>query len=151
MKESVESTNRKLIRPSLTEVRETLVQRRVQPPQPQPQHTKQAQQSQPAPQSQQPRPKRFVPADQTNAENFYYVKQMQNHTSMVLVLQDGETLHGKIEWYDRGCLKLSRDKAPNLLVYKHCIKYIYKDSDKSSKPSATPHGSAGGANGSAPS
>jgi sRNA-binding regulator protein Hfq len=148
MKESVESTNRKLIRPSLTEVRETLVQKRSQPPQPQPQQTKQVQQSSPIPQNQQPRPKRFVPSDQTNAENFYYVKQMQNHTPMVLVLQDGETLHGKIEWYDRGCLKLSRDKAPNLLVYKHCIKYIYKDSDKGSKPGASPNGGAG-ANGSA--
>jgi sRNA-binding regulator protein Hfq len=147
MKESVESTNRKLIRPSLTEVRETLVQKRAQPPESH--QTKQVQQSAPAPQNQQPRPKRFVPSDQTNAENFYYVKQMQNHTPMVLVLQDGETLHGKIEWYDRGCLKLSRDKAPNLLVYKHCIKYIYKDSDKSSKP-VSPNGSAG-ANGSAPS
>jgi sRNA-binding regulator protein Hfq len=148
MKESVESTNRKLIRPSLTEVRETLVQKRAQPPQPQP--TKQSQQSQPAAQGQQPRAKRFVPSDQTNAENFYYVKQMQNHTPMVLVLQDGETLHGKIEWYDRGCLKLSREKAPNLLVYKHCIKYIYKESDRGSKPAAAPNGSAG-ANGSAPS
>jgi host factor-I protein len=147
MKESVESTNRKLIRPSLTEVRETLVQKRSQPP---PQQNPQNHQSQPNSQNQQPRPKRFVPSDQTNAENFYYVKQMQNHTPMVLVLQDGEILHGKIEWYDRGCLKLSRDKAPNLLVYKHCIKYIYKESDKGSKPSATPKGGAG-ANGSAPS
>ena len=76
MKESVESTNRKLIRPSLTEVRETLVQKRAQPPQPQAQQAKQNQQSPAAPQSQQPRPKRFVPSDQTNAENFYYVKQM---------------------------------------------------------------------------
>jgi host factor-I protein len=146
MKESVESTNRKLIRPSLTEVRETLVQKRSQPPQPK--QNPQNHQSPPNPQNQPPRPKRFVPSDQTNAENFYYVKQMQNHTPMVLVLQDGETLHGKIEWYDRACLKLSRDKAPNLLVYKHCIKYIFKESDKGSKPNAATNGSAG-ANGSA--
>jgi len=39
--------------------------------------------------------------DQTNAENFYYVKQMQNKTPMVVVLQDGEILKGVIEWYDK--------------------------------------------------
>ena len=33
-----------------------------------------------------------VPAEQTNAENFYYLKQMQNHTAMVVVLTDGTEL-----------------------------------------------------------
>ena len=42
-----------------------------------------------------------MPPDQTNAENFYYVKQMQSKTPMVFVLRDGETLHGVIEWYDK--------------------------------------------------
>ena len=88
-----------------------------------------------------------MPVDQTNAENFYYVKQIQNHTPMILVLQDGEILHGKIEWYDRNCLKLKRDKAPNLLVYKHCMKYIYKDTGDEGGGSAASNGSAG-ANGS---
>ena len=40
-------------------------------------------------------------ADQTNAENFYYVKQMQSKTPMVITLKDGEVLKGVIEWYDR--------------------------------------------------
>ncbi len=39
-------------------------------------------------------------ADQTNAENFYYVKQMQSKTPMVITLRDGEVLRGVIEWYD---------------------------------------------------
>jgi sRNA-binding regulator protein Hfq len=137
MKESVESTNRKLIRPSLSEVKETFVQhkeaREAVVPQKRPLPNQQ--------QGHQQRAKRFVPPDQTNAENFYYVKQMQNHTPMVLVLQDGETLHGKIEWYDRNCLKVSRENAPNLLVYKTAIKYIHKENDKGSKPA--PNGSAG--------
>ena len=36
--------------------------------------------------------KRQVPPDQTNAENFYYVKQMQSRTPVAVVLTDGEIL-----------------------------------------------------------
>jgi len=71
-------------------------------------------------------PKKHSPPEQTNAENFYYVKQMQSKTPMVLVLKDGETLEGIIEWYDKTCLKINRPEGPNLLVYKPNIKYMYK-------------------------
>jgi len=73
-----------------------------------------------------PAAKKTAPPDQTNAEQFYYSKQMQGKTHMVVTLTDGEQLEGLIEWYDRDCLKLNRTGAPNLLVYKHCIKYMYK-------------------------
>jgi host factor-I protein len=68
-----------------------------------------------------------VPPEQTNAENFYYLKQMGTRTPMVIVLTDGEELHGWIEWYDRDCLKVHRQNEPNLLVYKHSIKYLFKE------------------------
>jgi host factor-I protein len=71
-------------------------------------------------------PKRSSPPEQTNAENFYYLKQMQSKTRMTIVLRDGETLHGVIEWYDKDCLKVNRDGDPNLLIYKWNIKYMYK-------------------------
>lgn len=70
--------------------------------------------------------KKTTPPDQTNAEQFYYSKQMQGKTHMVVVLTDGERLEGVIEWYDRDCLKLNREGAPNLLLFKHCIKYMHK-------------------------
>lgn len=73
-----------------------------------------------------PPAKKPVPPDQTNAENFYYLKQMQGKTPMVVVLKDGETLNGYIEWYDKQCLKFNREEGPNLLLYKHHIKYMYK-------------------------
>jgi host factor-I protein len=76
-----------------------------------------------------PSVKKGTPPDQTNAEQFYYSKQMQGKTHMVVVLTDGEQLDGTIEWYDRDCLKLNRIGAPNLLLYKHCIKYLYKAED----------------------
>ena len=98
----MESVNRKLIRPSFNEIKEQIAPRRAPTKKP-------------------------VPPDQTNAENFYYVKQMQSKTPMVFVLRDGEILHGVIEWYDKSCLKINRTEGPNLLLYKPNIKYMYKD------------------------
>ncbi len=74
--------------------------------------------------------RKAVPAEQTNAENFYYQKQMQAHTPMVVVLRDGEELHGTIEWYDKACIKLIRNGQPNIMVYKPAIKYMYKEGEK---------------------
>ena len=99
-------SNRKLIRPSLAEIKEQLST--VKPPRRRP----------PTPAN-----------EQTNAENFYYVKQMQNRTPMVIVLMDGETLRGVIEWYDKNCIKLNRFSEPHLLLLKHQIKYMYKENE----------------------
>ena len=73
--------------------------------------------------------KKTPPPEQTHAENFYYQKQMQSKTPMVLVLQDGEEIHGVIEWYDKYCLKVNRVGASNLLIYKPSIKYKFKESE----------------------
>ena len=74
--------------------------------------------------------KKASPPEQTFAESFYYQKQMQTRTPMVVVMQDGEELRGIIEWYDKDCIKLNRNAHhPNLLIYKSCIKYIFKQSE----------------------
>jgi host factor-I protein len=74
--------------------------------------------------------KKPVPAEQTHAENFYYQKQMQSQTPMVIVLRDGEEIHGVIEWYDRNCIKVLRDHGEaNLMIYKPAIKYMYKEGE----------------------
>ena len=77
--------------------------------------------------------KKTSPPEQTNAENFYYQKQMQSKTPMVVVLRDGEEVHGTIEWYDKACIKLNRTSAPNLMIYKPSIKYMYKEGENSRK------------------
>lgn len=79
--------------------------------------------------------KRVPPPMETNAEIFYYKKQIDAHTPMVIVLQDGEEIEGTIEWYDRGALKVNRHGAPNLLVLKRNIKYMYK-ADERVEPAA---------------
>lgn len=74
--------------------------------------------------------RKIAPPEQTNAESFYYLKQMQSKTPMVIVLQDDEKVRGVIEWYDKHCLKINRVKEPNILVPKHNIKYIYKQEEE---------------------
>jgi len=74
--------------------------------------------------------KKTPPTEQTHAENFYYLKQISTKTPLVVVLRDGEEVHGVLEWYDRCCIKLNRNGGQsNLLIYKQSIKYMYKESE----------------------
>jgi len=102
-------SNRKLIRPSLAELKDQV---NTRPPRRKP-----------------------SPHEQTNAENFYYLKQIQNATPMVMVLQDGETLRGTIEWYDKNSIRIKRQSDPHVMVLKHFIKYIYKENEDKEKES----------------
>ncbi len=67
-----------------------------------------------------------APPIETLAETYYYKKQIDARTEMVIVLQDGEEIEGTIEWYDKGALKINREDAPNILLLKQNIKYLFK-------------------------
>src|SRR5438128_8786848 len=95
--------NRKLIRPTLSEVQDQMGTRLQR--------------------------KKPAPPEQTNAENFYYIKQMQARTPMVVVLDTGEGIHGVIEWYDKTCIKVHRANEPNLLIMKSAVRFMYKQSE----------------------
>ena len=71
-----------------------------------------------------------APPEKTFAEEFYYKKQMENKTPMVIRTVDNEEFRGWIEWYDRDCIKLNRNGAPNLLLRKATIKYMYKEEEE---------------------
>jgi sRNA-binding regulator protein Hfq len=58
---------------------------------------------------------------------------MQSKTPMVIVMADGEEIHGIVEWYDRNCIKVNRMNAPNLMIYKSSIKYAYKEGENLKK------------------
>lgn len=78
--------------------------------------------------------------ESSHAESFYFQKQLQAQTPMVFVLDDGEKIEGAIEWYDRNVIKVRctatsspRSRGPRaaegvtrMLIYKSCIKYLYK-------------------------
>ena len=99
--------NRKLIRPDLSEIKEQI-------------HST-------SPRG--PRARKPIPPEQTNAESFYYLKQMTNKTRMVIMLKDGEEIRGVIEWYDKGALKVHRANEPNILLLKDNVKYMYKENE----------------------
>ena len=69
------------------------------------------------------------PPEQTNAEEFYYLKQMAARTPMVVVLTGGEELRGWIEWYDKNSIKLNRNREPNLMIFKQDIRYMFKEEE----------------------
>ena len=69
------------------------------------------------------------PPYKTHAENYYYIKQMNNRTQLILELINGEVIKGLIEWYDERCLKVKKLEGGNLIVFKEHIKYICKNSD----------------------
>lgn len=66
--------------------------------------------------------------ESSHAEAFYFQKQMQQQTEMTLVLEDGEEIHGMVQWFDRCVIKL-RSGRKRVLVYKSAIKYLFKRSE----------------------
>lgn len=71
-----------------------------------------------------------VPPGETHAEKYYYKKQIDARTLMIITLIDGEEIEGRIEWYDSEALKINRENAPNLMLLKRHIKYMCKADDK---------------------
>jgi sRNA-binding regulator protein Hfq len=63
--------------------------------------------------------------ESSHAEAFYFQKQIQSRTTMIFLLEDGERVEGTIEWYDRNAIKV-RNGGVRTLIYKTCIKYLYK-------------------------
>jgi len=113
--------NRKLIRPSLNREQARAAEAAIE-------HRERAAK---APERVAGAAKKPTPAEQTHAENFYYQKQMQSKTPMVVVIRDGEELHGIIEWYDKNCIKLNQvARKSNLLIYKSSIRYMYKEGEE---------------------
>ena len=122
--------NRKLIRTTLADVKARREQAQQHRPNGNaPSGMREQRSGPPQPHNNQNR-KRQPPPTETHAEIYYYKKQIDAHTPMVLVLEDGEEIEGTIEWYDRGALKINRRSAPNLLVLKRHIKYIFKAEDR---------------------
>jgi host factor-I protein len=66
------------------------------------------------------------PPEQT-FEEVKYLKRLIEHKLPVCVkLSDGEEVRGVIEYYDQRFIRVTRDGAPNLFIFKHDIKYLYE-------------------------
>ncbi len=67
------------------------------------------------------------PAEDTHQEAAYLKVLGENQRPVRVKLLDGEVVRGWIEYYDRRMIRLTRDGAPNLFIYKHDIAYIAEE------------------------
>ncbi|MBM3794275.1 MAG: hypothetical protein FJW31_09430 [Acidobacteria bacterium] len=132
----MEAPSRKLIRPPFQEMQEKLeASKRTPPPKPPVKPSVAAAGAPPAAAAASAPPAAAKPSgggppatppESTNAENFYFAKQIQMKTPMMVILRDGEELSGSVEWYDKYAFRLARPSAPAVMIYKHNVKFMYK-------------------------
>ncbi len=67
------------------------------------------------------------PPDDTYQEAAYLKALGEKQKIVSVKLRDGETVRGWIEYYDRDMIRLTREGAPNLFIFKHEIMYIMED------------------------
>jgi host factor-I protein len=73
------------------------------------------------------------PPDDTGMEAAYLKSLGEKQTPVVLKLMSGETFRGWIEYYDVAMVRLTREGAPNLFIFKHEIMYISEDNGRRSR------------------
>jgi hypothetical protein len=65
----------------------------------------------------------------TGCERRYLESLVMAATPLVVVLQQGDQIVGRLAWYDQACLKVKpADGSPSLLIPKANIKYLYEES-----------------------
>src|SRR4030081_2282600 len=72
-----------------------------------------------------------TPPPEDTLEEASFLKSLGEKQKAVSVkLMDGETVRGWIEYYDKNMIRLTREGAPNLFIFKHEIMYIADDGAK---------------------
>lgn len=62
--------------------------------------------------------------EQTGAEPTYLRKLIEAKTPIDIKLEDDSVVSGTLEYYDVAFLRLTREGAPNLFIFKDDIKYV---------------------------
>ena len=66
-------------------------------------------------------------APEVTYEEVRYLKRLIEKKAPVCVrLRSNEEVEGTIEYYDHSFIRLTRQGAPNLFIFKHDIKYLYQ-------------------------
>ncbi|MGZ4826325.1 MAG: Hfq-like protein [Terriglobales bacterium] len=80
------------------------------------------------------------PPEETNEEAMYLKALGEKQRPVQVKLLDGEVVRGWIEYYDKSMIRLTREGAPNLFIFKHEIMYIAEDGapPKRAKPADGP-------------
>lgn len=70
---------------------------------------------------------RTPPPEETFEESAFLKALGEKQKQVTVKLIDGQTMTGWIEYYDKNMIRLTREGAPNLFIFKHEIMYIAED------------------------
>jgi len=73
---------------------------------------------------------RTPPPEETFEEASFLKALGEKQKPVSVKLMDGQTVTGWIEYYDKGMIRLTREGAPNIFIFKHEIMYIAEDGAK---------------------
>src|SRR5271165_2213917 len=76
------------------------------------------------------RPSKNAPPDDTHQEAVYLKMLGEKQQPVQIKLRNGDVVQGWIEYYDRRMVRLTREGAPNLFIFKHEIAYIAEDTGR---------------------
>ena len=82
--------------------------------------------------------RRHAPSSATQAEAGYLHHAIESGSTLVVRLLGGTEIRGRIDYYDRDCIRLQREGQPDLLLRKEKIKYYWAVRDAA--PQASPPG-----------
>ncbi len=68
-----------------------------------------------------------APPESTGYEAAYFKSLIDSGADVVVVLRTGETLRGRVRYYDRDVFSLGpADNGPNLFLRKSSVRYLYE-------------------------
>ena len=70
---------------------------------------------------------RTPPPEETFEEASFLKALGEKQKPVQVKLMDGQIVQGWIEYYDKNMVRLTRQGAPNLFIFKHEIMYIAED------------------------
>jgi host factor-I protein len=70
--------------------------------------------------------KKNKPVEQTYEEPKYLKRLIEERIPILVKLSDDTVVAGIIEYYDASFIRITRDGAPNLFIFKHDIKYLHE-------------------------
>jgi host factor-I protein len=73
---------------------------------------------------------RTPPPEETCEEAGFLKALGEKQKTVTLKLMDGQRVSGWIEYYDKHMVRLTREGAPNLFIFKHEIMYIAEEGGK---------------------
>ncbi len=99
----------------------------------------------PASQNDQPDPSAHIGTGDSGCEAEYLRYLVDSRKRVAVVLTTGETLRGRVRYYDHSCFSLGPEKGrPKVFLRKDAVRYLYEEQEQSKtlEPLPTVTGSA---------